>query len=361
MPGRAPAVSIVMPVRDAAATLPATLRSIRRQTLVDFEIIAVDDGSVDGSLEVLRAEALADPRIVVLAGPAHGIVAALRAGLAAARAPLIARMDADDVMHPRRLEWQVAALAADPGLAVIAGQAVAFPRAAVSDGTRAYLAWQNRVLTPVDVRAEIYVEAPFVHPSVIIRRAALAAVGGYRDGPFPEDYDLWLRLHEAGLPMAKLPRVLLAWRESPGRATRTDPRLARERLDELRAGYLARDPRLRGRPLAIWGAGRRTRRRTRALLPHVLTAGLASAAAREAAREAPSVNAPAPEAWIDIDPRKVGGVVAGRPVVAPAWLEGRRPRPFVLVYVASHGSRPVIEARLRQFGYEIGRDALFVG
>ena len=333
-----PVISIVMPVRNAASTLPACLRSIRRQTLVDFEAVAIDDGSTDASAAILEQEARADRRLRVMESGGRGLVAALQAGVAASRAPLIARMDADDLMHPRRLALQAAALAADRDLALVAARAVAWPRAEVRDGMRAYLAWQNSVLTPAQVHDEIYVEAPFVHPTVMVRRAALDAVGGYRDGPFPEDYDLWLRLHDAGHPMAKLPRVLLAWRERPGRASRRDPRYARERFDALRAEHLSRDPRLSGRPIAFWGAGRRTRSRARRLIERGFP----------------------PVAWIDIDPAKIGRTLDGAPVRPPAWLAGRA-RPFVLVYVTNHGARPLIQAALEGLGYEVGRDTLFVG
>jgi len=166
------------------------------------------------------------------------------------------------------------------------------------------------------------------------------AAGGYRDGDFPEDYELWLRLHAAGEVLAKLPQTLLHWRDGPGRLSRTDLRYARIAFDRLRAGYLARDPRLlaaRSR-LVIWGAGRRTRRRGAHLLGHGFR----------------------PRAWIDIDPRKIGNRLAGVPVVDPSWLR-RRPRPFVLSYVASHGARPCIEAELSRLGYRKGEDYLHVG
>jgi hypothetical protein len=209
----------------------------------------------------------------------------------------------------------------------------------VRAGYREYLRWQNRVLTPAQVAANMYVESPFAHPSVLFRRAAVQELGGYRDGPFPEDYELWLRMHAAGLPMAKLPRVLLAWREGEGRASRVDPRYAREAFDALRARFLAQDPRLRqGRPLAYWGAGRSTRQRARLLIERGFP----------------------PAAWIDIDPRKLGQVVWGAPVRPRSWL-AQAPKPFVLVYVANHGAYDLISGWLAELGYAPGEDYLFVG
>jgi hypothetical protein len=164
-------------------------------------------------------------------------------------------------------------------------------------------------------------------------------LGGYADGPFPEDYELWLRMHHAGLRMAKLARVLLLWRERDDRASRVDPRYAREAFDQLRARFLARDWRLRGgRDLVIWGAGRKTRLRAR----HLIEQGIR------------------PHAWIDIDPRKIGHRVWELPVHPPEWLN-RQPRPFVLVYVTTHGARDLIAGWLAQWGYQVGEDYLAVG
>lgn len=334
-----PAISILMPFRDAAATLPACLASIRRQSLADFELLAVDDGSQDESPAIVAAYARDDPRTRLLRPGRVGLVAALNHGLAAARAPLVARMDADDLMHPRRLQLQRDYLVAHPELALVASRVALFPRQLVRAGYREYLRWQNRILTPTEIANNIYVESPFAHPSVMFRAAAVRAIGGYRDGPFPEDYELWLRMHAAGLPMAKLPQVLLAWRESSGRASRVDPRYARSAFDALRARFLAQDPRLhQGRPIVYWGAGRNTRQRARLLIEQGFP----------------------PSAWIDIDPRKLGHMVWGAPVRPRSWL-AQTPKPFVLVYVTNHGAYDLISGWLAELGYAPGDDYLFVG
>lgn len=336
----APAVSVVLPVSNAAATLPACLASLARQTLGDYELLAVDDGSADDSPALLAVAARADPRVRVLSPGRVGLVAALNLGLAAASAPMVARMDADDLAHPLRLALQRAYLDAHPDVALVASRVALFPKTLVRAGYAEYLRWQNAVLTPTDVANNIYVESPFAHPSVMLRRDTALALGGYADGPFPEDYELWLRIHAAGLPMAKLPRVLLAWRESPGRASRVDPRYERTAFDALRARFLARDPRLhQGRDLVYWGAGRPTRQRARLLIDQGFP----------------------PAAWVDLDPRKIGHIVWGAPVRPRQWLDGLRPRPYVLVYVTNHGARDLIGGWLAEMGYAPGVDYLFVG
>ena len=313
-----------MPVRDAAGTLLDCLESIARQTLRDFEIVAIDDGSEDASAELLRAFGAR-----VLSPGRVGLVAALNLGLAAARGALIARMDADDVMHPERLAAQVDLI--DRGFDVVATQVELFGEA-VRDGYREYVRWQNAVVTPEQIDANLYVESPFAHPSVMFRRG----LGVYADGPFPEDYELWLRLHAAGKRMAKVPRVLLRWRDSERRASRNDPRYSREAFDHLRTRYLANDPRVRYAPrLVVWGAGQLARRRARLL-------------ASEGVRV---------DAGVDVDPRKIGRTVLDAPVHPYEWLE-QTPRPLVLIFVTNHRAREAVEVTLRGFGYVAGRDYL---
>jgi hypothetical protein len=172
-----------------------------------------------------------------------------------------------------------------------------------------------------------------------MRRDSLIRLGGYRHCYFPEDYDLWLRLHAAGLRMAKLPHVLLRWRDWAGRASRTDPRYARRGFDTLRAEFLAVDPRLQNpAEIVVWGAGRRSRARARLLLERCVRIS----------------------AWVDIDERKIGKRLDGIPVHRPEWLD-RLPRPFVLVYVTNHGARVLIASSLRRWGYHLGSDFLPVG
>ncbi len=333
-----------MPVHNAAPTLAACLDSVQAQTLADFELLAVDDGSTDETRALLSARAREDPRLRVLSGPHRGLVACLNAGLQAARAPLVARMDGDDLMHPERLALQREYLDAHPRVGVVASRVEAFPAGETGAGMEEYLRWQNACSSEAALRGEIYVECPITHPSVMFRRQVVVAAGAYRDGDFPEDYELWLRLNESGCPMAKIDRCLLRWRQRDDSLSRVDPRYSRDAFDRLRARYLARDRRLAtGRPLVFWGAGRRTRRRADHLTGLLAPSGVS------------------PEAWIDVDPRKIGQRVGAAPVVAPDWLKCRKPRPFVLSWVASHGARDSIGAALEDMGYSRGSDYLAVG
>lgn len=323
-----PAVSVLMPCLNAEATLGEALESLAAQTLADVEVVAVDDGSTDATAAILAARAAADPRVRVLRRARRGgIVAALNEGLAACRAPLVARMDADDVAHPERLARQAAHLNAHPETALVACRVEAFPAEAVREGLALYLDWMNGLLTDADLRREMFVESPLPHPGVVIRRPWLDRVGGYRDMGWAEDYDLWLRLMLAGARFAKLPETLLRWRERPDRLTRSDPRYAPESFRRAKAHFLAAGP-LRGRDaLYIWGAGDLGPKIAR----HLEEEGIV------------------PEAFVDIDPLKIGRTRRGRPVVAPAALAGRlagHASPALLAAVGSRGAREIVRRRI---------------
>ncbi|HFE49104.1 MAG TPA: glycosyltransferase [Chromatiaceae bacterium] len=332
-----PSVSIVLPFRNASATIDEALQSVMRQSLTDWELLAIDDASTDGSAAIVQA--LNEPRVRLLRNPRPGLVNALNLGLAEARAALIARMDGDDVMRPRRLEKQLAAMRAEPALSLCASQARLFPDAHIKAGYRAYIDWQNRLLRPAQIDTAIFTESPFVHPSVMFRRDHILAAGGYRHGDFPEDYELWLRLHARGARMRKLAEVLLDWRDGPRRLSRTDPRCSRAAFDHIKLDYLMRDPRLlRHRDnFVCWGAGRKTRRRSDPLL----------------------ANGFRPRAWIDIDAKKIGNRIDGIPVVSADWLREHREH-FVLCWISNHGARAGLQAFFAELGLREGRDYLML-
>lgn len=331
-----PLVSVVMPAYEAAATVGRAVRTVLDQTFTDFELIVVDDGSPDETLREVLAAADGDGRLRVLELPHGGIVSTLNAGIAAARGELIARMDADDEMRPRRLEAQVALLRRRVDVGV-AGCLVEFggDRAAAR-GYALHVDWLNSLREPDEIALNRFVESPVAHPSVTFRRELIDRHGSYVDSDEPEDYELWLRWMHAGVRFAKVPDVLLRWNDSPTRASRTSARCTRQAFYVCKCRYLARFLREHvgaSRAVWLWGAGRETRKR----FARLEDAGVELAG------------------YIDVDEKKTGQRIGGRPVRAPRHL----PSPaeaFVIGGVGVRGAREHISASLEARGFELGRD-----
>jgi hypothetical protein len=187
----APRVSVLLPVRDGAPFLAEAVESILSQTLGDLELVAVDDGSRDGSDALLESLARRDPRLCLVRQPARGMVAALNRGLAEARGALVARLDQDDVALPDRLARQAAFLDRHPRVALVCGGAIAIDAA----GREHYRLRPPR--SDAALRAALARGNCVLHPSVMLRAEAVRAAGGYRAAFLhAEDHDLWLRLAE---------------------------------------------------------------------------------------------------------------------------------------------------------------------
>jgi glycosyltransferase involved in cell wall biosynthesis len=208
-----PRISVVMPVRDGARWLGEAIRSVQDQTLDDFELIIVDDGSADDSARIMEASARNDPRIRTIHQERLGLVPALNRGLAQSRGRLIARLDADDFAHAERLTRQSEYLDRHPEIGLLGTWADQIDeqgsiRGALKPATR-----------PEQLEALLVRTNPFLHSSVMMRNAVVRKVGYYRPAfEGAEDYDLWLRMSEV-TKIANLPECLLRYRLHPSSVT----------------------------------------------------------------------------------------------------------------------------------------------
>jgi glycosyltransferase involved in cell wall biosynthesis len=334
-----PAVSVILPVHNARRWLQQAVDSILSQTLESLELIVVDDHCDDGGIVNLRRD---DARLRIVGSEGRGVSSAFNTGFEQSRAEFVARMDADDIALPIRLETQWRYLRGHATVDVCGGCVEIFVDAATDSarpagGNRRYERWLNGCRSPRDISNALFVESPIPNPTAFFRREALARLGGYGDPDWPEDYDLYLRADRCGMLMGKPDEVLLRWREHGRRLTRTDPRYDKGRFQAAKAHHLARGRLAAEGDLVIWGAGPGGR------LMHDLLVD-----------EGLSVSG-----FLDVHPRRLGGQKRGLPVWpidAVGDLEGR----FIVVAVGAAGARPRIRAFLSEQGRVEGRDYLFV-
>jgi Glycosyl transferase family 2 len=209
-----PAISVLMPVRNGACFLVEAVGSVLAQSFSDLELVVVDDGSTDSTPRLLEQIAGRDSRLVVhRRQPGRNLAEVLNLAAELSRAPLLARLDADDVALPERLRLQVEFLDAHPEVALLGGQALMIDEAGRDFGRAEYPLPDN------ELRQGLQSGNPFVHPAVAMRRQAFEAVGGYRiNFDYAEDLDLWLRLAE-GRKIANLADVVVKYRIHGGQQT----------------------------------------------------------------------------------------------------------------------------------------------
>lgn len=240
-PVSGPTISVAMSVYNNAPHLAAAIESVLGQSFRDFEFLIVDDGSSDGSAEIIDRYAAADARVRAIHQPNRGLVASLNRILDEARAPLIARMDGDDIALPTRFERQLAFLTAHPDHGVVgtwadcideAGAPLAIDCPASPTSHEALLA--------------LLETGPLLsHPTVMMRRDAVAQAGGYRAAyRHCEDYDLWLRLSER-TRLCSIPEKLLLYRHSDAQVS---TRHVVAQATGVAIAWLAHLERIAGRP-----------------------------------------------------------------------------------------------------------------
>ncbi len=329
---RRPRVSVLLPAGGSGEWLHDAVQSVLAQDFEDFELLLLVKPSRLELLDPLDS-LTRDPRLLVFPDGPEAYIDRLNYGLERARGEYIARMDADDLSRPDRLQRQVTRLDETPELSVVGSY--------VSSNIESdYLDWQNSFHSADDVRRGAWIDIPVVHPTWLVRRPCFERSGGYRDGPFPEDYEILMRWLLAGERIEKIQEPLVFWRRHEGCMTVSDPRFSDAAMNGLKARCLLADGRVRGRGLGIVSAGANAKRISRALA--------------ELGVET--------QAFFDVDPRKIGGRVRGRvPVLDHERLDGDEHRElFLLVAKGGLEDRARIRALFEASGRSEGDDYLFV-
>lgn len=332
----APMVTVIMPCYNAQNTVARAILSIQSQTFSSWELIVIDDGSTDNSADIIAKLAKNEPRIRFDRRDHEGVVGATNYGLSMARGPLLARMDADDVSRPDRLMRQVDTLTRHPELGAVSCLAYFAGNTATAEGYAHHVRWANECLSTEQIELNRFIDLPVPHPTLMFRRNLLDSYGLYRDGDFPEDYELVLRWISHKTKIGKINEVLFDWYDPPTRLSRNDDRYDMAAFHACKAPYLAEAIVASGcadRELWIAGAGRPARKCARSL---------------ESAWKKAS-------GFIDIDPRKIGRVIHGSPVVALDDLPSIN-QTVIVSYVGTRGARDVISNQLLASGRVEGVD-----
>ena len=330
----APKISVLVPIYNAEHTLEIALRSVISQSLADFECVAVDDGSIDGSFELAQEIAKTDSRLRVIRRPHGGIVSTLNAGLALCRGQYVARFDADDLMHEGRLGLQFEQLERMDALAGVGCHVELFPRDELTDGHQAYENWLNSLHDEHEIYRDRFVECPVAHPTICLRRQVFEEFG-YRDVNWPEDYDLVLRLLGAGFRIGTVPMRLLKWRDSQARLSRRSGRYGADKFVLCKAHFLAEHFLGSQNRYWLWGYGDTGRALCRAL----------SSLGKD------------PEYIIERHPGRIGQRIAGALVIAPTEMAAlSKERTPIVVSVAGAGPRADVRKLAMELGLQEGPD-----
>jgi len=263
-----PEISVILPFFNAEKTLKSAIKSILNQSFNDFELLLVDNNSTDNSLSIAENLAENDSRIRLLEEEKQGVANAMNFGLQNARGKFLARMDADDISMPHRLEKQMQFLNNNPEIGLVGCKVKYGTHDENTAGFQRFVEWANSFHSPEQIELNRFVEIPIINPTIFFRREIFEKYGGNLNGDFPEDYEMQLRYLNVGIKMAKLEEQLLEWHDYSTRLTRTDKRYSTEAFFKTKAKYFKSwSEKNNGfHPnIWVWGAGRKTRQRAKLL------------------------------------------------------------------------------------------------
>ncbi|NPA67439.1 MAG: glycosyltransferase family 2 protein [Chlorobi bacterium] len=328
-----PEISVILPFFNACKTLETSVLSVLNQRFENFELILVDNNSNDGSLHIAKKFADSDKRVKLLSEYRQGVVYASMKGLEYSSAGLIARADADDVWHPDKLKLQYEYLNKNPDTDVVSCRVNYVGN---FEGMRKFVLDTNKNISHKEISLNRFVELQVINPTILFRKEIALKYGFYKEGDFPEDYEMFLRWLENGVKYRKLPYVLLDWYDSENRLTRTDKRYSADAFYRVKAGYLMRflqENNIFFPDIVVWGAGRLSRKRA----AYTVSSGVHI------------------KYFIDVDINKIDGANIVNYKDIPEAGEV-----YVVSFVGNRGARDKIKEFLRSKNYCEGKDFLTV-
>jgi glycosyltransferase involved in cell wall biosynthesis len=252
-----PLVSIVIPFKNTEDYFFECLISICEQSYINFEVIAIDDSSVDTSREIANKIALKDDRFSIFSNEGAGIITALQLAYSKTKGTFITRMDADDIMLPNRLEVMVRSLQKYGDNHIAVGKVKYFSETGVNNGYAAYEKWLNSLTEKGVNFNEIYKECVIPSPCWMVYKSDFDRCGGFNSATYPEDYDLAFRFYKNNLTCIPCHDVLHLWRDYSTRTSRTSDHYAENTFLDLKFDYFKEIELNHQKQLILWGAGKK--------------------------------------------------------------------------------------------------------
>ena len=250
-------VSILIPFKNTENYLNECLDSIVKQTYVNWEVICVNDHSIDSSLEIANKFALSNPKIKVVNNKGNGLIDALKTAYNLSTGNLITRMDSDDIMLSNKISSMAEDLLNFGAGHIALGMVKYFSEKELGNGYKNYETWLNSLTSKGLNFNEIYEECVIPSPCWMVHREDLEKVNNFESEIYPEDYDLAFRFYQIGLKCIKSNKVLHMWRDYPNRTSRTNSNYADNSFLKLKINYFLKLSYNENKKLVVWGAGKK--------------------------------------------------------------------------------------------------------
>jgi len=319
-----PEVSILMPVKNAEPFLDECIQSIRQQSFVNWELIAVDDHSDDQSSAILSDYSDRDNRVKTIKNKGDGIIDALCTAYDTSKGSFITRMDADDVMLSNKIQLLLEPIKDSP-LSLSIGHVEYFSQVNLGNGYQKYAAWLNSTTEAFLTFERIYRECTVPSPCWMTSRMIMEKCGAFREDRYPEDYDLAFRFKKIGTKLCPVNHIVHRWRDHPNRTSRTDQKYADNQFTPLKVFHFIKQDYSPAKPLVLWGAGRKGKQIAKSLLAHQLEF-----------------------IWITNNPKKIGHDIYDIRIVDWKNLENAHPSQ-VIISISSESFDESISAFMTQY------------
>ncbi|MBT8185359.1 MAG: glycosyltransferase [Eudoraea sp.] len=330
-----PLVSILIPYKNTELFLPECLDSILSQQYKNWEVIAVNDHSEDGSETVISSYTRKNPNIKNYSNKGIGIIAALRTGYSFANGVLITRMDSDDIMKSNKLQVMVKSLLEYGKGHLALGKVKYFSDRGISNGYARYESWLNQLTATASNFSEIYKECVIPSPCWMTHKEDLEACGAFDPNRYPEDYDLTFRFYEKGIKCIPCSEVLHLWRDYDSRTSRTSEHYAQNYFLDIKLFYFLKLDCNPDRPLTVWGAGNKGKTIASKLVEDNIAFY-----------------------WLCDNPRKIGKKIYGQELFHYSQLEQLK-QPQSIITVANQAAQKMIRRYLDGLGQIPMKDYFF--